>query len=681
MLNHNLDFIYKKNFFIYGKSQTSESYNTSSIKRIKTEFFPEGGNLVNNYLNRVAFKATDETETPVDVRGIIMDDNNKPLLKFTSYHDGMGVFDILIETDRKYYAILDGEPTKNKFYLPLPTVNGIALKIVTDSSGGSFEISQQNIDPIFKPDYMIGQIQNHVVFKEYFPQNQNSIKGIIKTEGINSGILQVTVFNKAGIPLAERIIFIDNREYIQPVRLVLDTLDFSMKAKNYFSLLFTDQVQGSFSVAITDADYSLSKMRDENILSSILLSSDLKGGVYNSAWYFSGNRTDSVKIGLDLLMMTNGWRRFKWNELLYADTLQNIDRKDLSFITLKGVIRNRNTRKPFAERSFLVVITTADSANITQEIKTDVLGMFKIDSVLFFNKAGILFFDLSGKDNQAIEVKLTEDSITQSFLLPDIGKWSIPISYSTIKNRELKFDHDRGTILKSKYRVLENVTVKTREKRTIEKLEKKYASPLFQAPSAKTIDLVNTNETIIQSNILDYLQSRVASLVITKLRPFEYQITYRQYPMRTFYLNEQLVNLNELIAVPADQVAMVKVFSNFIGAPLNGYGGVLAVYTKKTSDFEKSTSSEFRPINYQGYSVVKEFYSPEYSDKSIFAQPDNRITLHWMPNIIINGRDVKIPVSFYNNDRTRQFKIVVEGITNDGKITMFEKIVSSNEFK
>jgi hypothetical protein len=39
----------------------------------------------------------------------------------------------------------------------------------------------------------------------------------------------------------------------------------------------------------------------------------------------------------------------------------------------------------------------------------------------------------------------------------------------------------------------------------------------------------------------------------------------------------------------------------------------------------------------------------------------------------------KIPIVFYNNDRTKKFKIVVEGVTNDGRFLMMEKIVDASK--
>ena len=58
---------------------------------------------------------------------------------------------------------------------------------------------------------------------------------------------------------------------------------------------------------------------------------------------------------------------------------------------------------------------------------------------------------------------------------------------------------------------------------------------------------------------------------------------------------------------------------------------------------------------------------------------DNRITLFWNPTIVVDDINPKIPITFYNNDRTKQFKIVIEGMTADGKLLMIEKTIGGKK--
>ena len=506
--------------------------------------------------------------------------------------------------------------------------------------------------------------------------------GLIDIKKLNSGILQVTVFNKDGIPLAERLSFIDNKDYIQPAELTEDTLSFSERGKNIFTLSLKDTVLGSFSVAITDPDYNISQMREENIFSRLLLTSDLKGYIHNPAWYFT-NISDSVVNALDLVMMTNGWRRFKWAELIKNGvTAKNY--QDAGYITLTGKANIRDTRKPFAGKEMVVMISPADSSGHSMQlVNTDEFGGFKMDSLIFFDKARILFSDTRGRKSSFIEVKLSDDSLDKKYVLPVIDGNDLAPVKNNDSVRQSKLGYDYDAILRANGLLLEGITVKSRKKSPVQELEEKYASGLFSGFSEKTIDLVNTNEVVTQQNIFLYLQSRVPGLQV-QVNGLNYQVYYRQtrslmggfIPM-TLYLDEMLVDADFISPIPASQIAMVKVFSSFVGAAGNGAGGVLAVYTKKGSDFIGSAYSPADRVNYNGYSVIKEFYSPDYSVKTNDKGADHRITLHWQPDIFINSVNPKIPVRFYNNDRTKNYKIVVEGITWNGKMVMIEKIISA----
>jgi hypothetical protein len=133
-------------------------------------------------------------------------------------------------------------------------------------------------------------------------------------------------------------------------------------------------------------------------------------------------------------------------------------------------------------------------------------------------------------------------------------------------------------------------------------------------------------------------------------------------------------DVSVLAALPANQVALVKIYNTFASAWGNAPGGVLSIYTKKGTDYVSGTS--FANLSfYNGYSVIKEFYAPDYKMPVLTDEPDNRITLGWRPNIFVNNINPRIPVSFYNNDRTKSFKVVLEGVTTMGKLIWLEKII------
>ncbi len=685
MLNHSEEYLFKRTIYVNGGKKKVEPANVKGT--IKVEFFPESGTFVAGLPNTIAFKITNQYGLPVNATGKVMREAGDSIAELSCYHDGMGMFDIKPSSTDKYYVLLNDDASRTKYYLPPVSSTGMVFRLIPNAQGRYFEIYQQPGNPSLRPDYLIGQMQHRVVFKMKLNGEKNDLNGFVSTKELKSGILQVTVFNKDGLPLAERLSFIDNKEYLQPAVLSTDTVNFSERGINHFTLSFADTVGGSFSVAIIDSDYSLETSRKENIISSLLLTADLKGYIHNPFYYFAA-AADSATNAADILMMTHGWRRFKWTELagIYSGPLLY---KDPGYITITGKVNIRDTKKPLSQKElFVLLFPLEDSLNSSMQFMgTDAEGRFRIDSLVFFGKTRFFVSDMLGKKSKWLDIYPDMDSIktvsgmssldAQQFLWTSKTKTGYDFS---------KMAYDYESILKAKGEMLEGVTLKVKKKSAVQELEERYASGLFAGLTEKTIDLVNTTEKIYQNNIFDYILGRVAGIKVEK-SGFNYQLFYRQrlsltggpIPMQIF-LNEMLTDARLVATIPANQVSMIKVYSSFVGAEGNGNGGVLAIYTKKGVDLTNALSTSADIFQYKGYSIIKEFYSPDYAagatTTSSSSQKDNRITLYWQPDIIIDGGDIKFPIRFYNNDRTKNFRIIVEGMTSEGKMLFIEKTIA-----
>ncbi|MGQ0738689.1 MAG: hypothetical protein ACT4OJ_06480 [Bacteroidota bacterium] len=673
MANQSPDFIYIKGIYIYGKKKEEAP---AIQPKIKIEFFPEGGNLMTGLSNTIAFKATYDNGLPAPVSGTIKNSKGEELTSFTEYYDGMGMFELTPAHGEKYFAVTpDGQ-----FELPASTEKGIVLTVMPHPQGNFFEIQSGTADPAFVPAYMIGQMQHRVLFRQNFNAAKESLQGVINTQGLHSGIMQVTVFSKEGMPLAERLCFVNNNEYRQLAELLTDTVDFSTGGRNRFRIAMNDTVQGNISVSITDADYGGLPGREENIITTMLLTSDIKGYVHHPAYYFSADN-DSVKTAMDLLMMTNGWRRFKWTELV-KQPLPAFSNP--AYISLGGKATLKGTNRPFSDKTLLLMISSRGEkkSRSTHLLTTDKEGNFLIDSLVFFDRNRLLFSDVRGKKSQYIDVTLKEDSLNRPFTWAGFSPAQGKI-FPASNTAGWQMDYD--AILKENGVMLEGVTVKVNTKTPLEQVEERYTSGLFSGDANRTIDLINSDEATPYNNIFDYLQFRVNGLQVVS-DGAEYALYYRQGASMssmgniamTIFLDEIETDASVLATIPANQVALVKVHQSFAGAAGNAPGGVLSVYTKKGEDY--SGGGIFANLAfYQGYSVVKEFYEPDYKVKKGNAKPDTRTTLSWRPAIFVNNVNPRIPVSFFNNDRTKKFKVVVQGMTTSGKLISFEKIISGKE--
>ena len=656
MLNHEKDFLYNTPIRVYGRN-SKPAAPTNSANSLA--FFPEGGTLLAGVENTVAFKATSNEGLPENVAATIVDNSGATITQIKSFHDGMGVFKLTPVNGKTYRAVWNGKS------FPLPVASGKGIAVQVQSTKGSINYSYASSgEQNFMPSYIIGQMQHQVMFKR--PVNNNQ-PGSINTSALHSGILQITFFNKDGMPLAERLVFVDNKEYI--INAVLNPQQVNAKArgKNHYTIDFKEPVNGNFSVSVTDDNYNEPGPRKENIISSLLLTSDIPGYVHHPAFYFSS--TTQAKEALDLVMLTNGWRRFNWKEIINNKPPRPVY-TDPGYISLSGQVNVRGSKKNFANRDLLVWVATSDSGRALELVKTDAEGRFKMDSVVFFDKAKILFSDVMGNKSKFLTVKLDTDSIYKTFNLPALlMPPAVNTGTSLLNNMQGAYSsYARGGGV-----LLDNVNIEGR-RLTLDELEKKYVSGLFSGNiNARTINL--TGQFVPQINIFEWLIGRVPSLVIQRNNQFfdGYQLYLRQQPVQLFLDEMQMQDASLISTIPPNQIALIKIYPQFIGA--RGNGAAIAIYTKRGEDLNEEMDASGDIVDYDGYSIIKEFYSPDYSTPPDVDYRDNRLTLAWQPEVVASNNHASIPIQFYNTDRTKKFKVVAEGITKEGKLLLIEQTV------
>lgn len=686
MLNSGEDFIFKKELFVKGKKSVlplSQTANLSSTVSASPEikFYPEGGNFVAGVSNTVAFEIKNVLGQPISVNGNIVNAKGEIQTAFSTFHDGRGLFEFTPLKDETYFATYSLGVNEFKQLLPAPLLSGIAITILPHPQGYFFDLRIGGDDSKMEPAYMIGQIQHQAVFKYNFSNGKKEFQGVLDTRQLRSGIMQVTIFNKQNLPIAERLCFVDNKEYQVPVQIQMDTLNFNPRTKNLLRVSIADTIQGSISVSVTDANYARFDAAQENIISHFLLSSDLRGRINNPAWYFS-SEDDSLKTALDFVMMTNGWRRYNWQQI-EKQALASPLNTDPSFITVAGRMNLKGTNKPLANKQLMAILTSGGKGKSMYLVQTDEKGNFKIDSLLFFGQARIYFLEAIGKKSQYIELKSQSDSIRAYTLNPILDDALEDLNVGT------SLWNDTAAVNKAEGIMLEGITVKAIKKSPLEEVDDRYTSGMFSGMANRSIDLVNSEEVISDFSIFEYLQKTVPGIdLTTDGGPYggEYQLFYRQGPSVSsmgpipmiIYLNEIETDATVIANIPPGDIALVKLYSSFPGATGNGAGGVLAIYTKKGADISRASKGDV--LNFKGFSIRKEFYSPDYRAlQGSFVKEDRRITLQWIPNILLNHINPSIPIRFYNSDRTKKYRVIVEGMTNSGKLIFGEKIFSAEK--
>ncbi|MES1214667.1 MAG: hypothetical protein ABUT20_04045 [Bacteroidota bacterium] len=727
MLNTSQDFLYAKNIFVF--NPTSKKGNASHVSQspaLSIYFFPESGNLVDGVASVMAFKVIDSTGMPVEINGIIKMNDSVTVAPFKTYHDGIGKIQFKPQSGKKYTAAISFNGQTQFFPLPEVQSTGINLKVEDEKGGKVFVLSRSRTNKeSFDKVELVAQINNRIVYEnEINFENFFSVKGHLITDGLPSGILHFTVFNRDGIPLAERLTFVDNKEYQSTAVIEVEKEGLEAKAQNILQVVFPEAAQRSCSVSITALqDNPVGNTND--IVSSLLLTEDLKGYIFNPAWYFR-QQNDSTLQALDNLMLTHGWSRFSWQKILAGAFPQKIA-DDNYLISVSGIIKDAKTKELVSKGRLSFFLDSEDSVNQNFEVDVDASGKFVLDSLLIRGTTNFYYAYTSpqGKEKPA-DLYLNPvaiDSIVQNLPIAiDItSKQSLfpllPGDENTIRKRYLSGKSKLGVT-----KELDPVVVKSGgNKRPIDAVNEKYTSGLFKSMGRVNIDNINDPENDRSLNVYEFIKRYIKQVGIqdgnfVNLRNFSLfapmSIERENQKQKTLdstneikggippgseryidkadgrdpgknyivaiFLNESPAYTDRLKTIRMDEVALIKYYEpGFIGAGgADGPGGALAVYTKEPVTPE-GRFEKLDHLTHNGYSITKEFYKPDYTITGASNKEDNRTTLYWDPEIYTSTQSKSVQLKFFNNDFSKKIRVVFEGFDATGKLIHIEKIIGN----
>lgn len=676
MLNLDTAFLYRKTFPIIQSKNVSVTEQTA-FREYQFNLFPEGGYSVNGIKGNIAFKATDPAGNPVGVRGAILNMQGDTVVRFASIHDGMGLFAFKPEEGQQYTCAWWG-PDEKVHTLPVPAAlkQGVVVRMNATGSirNTQLEFSENVPEHLRKLTMLVMRNQEIVVRANVSLNQERTIVSKLPLLNIPSGTAVLTVLDGNQVPIIERPFFIDNEEYYADVMLTTDTVNFNKRGRNVYEIVLPDSIPTNMSLSITTGDFE--QEGTGNILTDLLVSSEIKGYVHNPAYYFDMRNASGIEH-LDLVMLTNGWRRIRWDLAMNPSSIQTKHPRDSSYLSLIGNIEGVSEKK--LSKSETINLMTKGKDSSFQMLFAQVLptGDFHANNVFLFDTVSI-FYQLNALQNLPGRGKV---SITTNLL-----KGS-PFHHFPFNKRNYVYDslylQTIRNIWREKQRVeelmkettLEEVVVKSIKRTRMEQLEDDYTTGLYRGGDAYSFDVMNDPRSQSTFNIFDYLLGRVPGISVNTLGP-DPIATWRNQTVK-FFLNEMPVMASHIAGISLNDIALIKVFRPpFFGSGIkDNYSGAVAVYTKKGKDFSSSVKG-LDNLSVTGYTTVKEFYQPDYSDKErLYDKVDMRRTLVWKPNIITDGTVQKITIAFYNNDMSRKFFINLEGINDQGKIITVRKLL------
>ena len=710
MLNFDPAFLFQRDIMVLTDTSELNEIKITEEKGFGVTFFPEGGNLVAGLQSTIAFKAVGRNGLPVPISGKIIDATGNQVATLHTIHDGMGIFSLTPGDGKSYEAIVYfPDQTTKRYALPTALSSGIVMHV------SNRQLTEQKIYVLLHQKPLDTNSNNSVLLvikngeKVFTPKisfQENTAAIAIPTGLLSSGITYITVFDEEGISLAERITFVRNESDILPLSIQTVQISDNARKKNRFLLKAPGAEGGRFSIAVTDADIVPAFEHENNIISYLLMSSDIKGNVYHSGWYFDVLDTTHLQA-LDLVMMTNGWSRFLWKEILKGDFPDIHYPLEQNQMLYGQILYTKHSKrgKPFADA--LVVMdyeAPKDALYKTYSFKTDSAGRFALKLLPFHDSATFYFLKVTDPQGRHPDFKIHLFNYPDSATLPHpdfqihkqrkkIGAF---VAAVTEQRKTLKQIRDSAILLKT-------ITIEDRKKTHLDSMNEKYASGVFSNPGVKSFDIGRSPESKMGYTVLDYIQSHVPGINVVGDSIMYWHLTtgMSQQSLRemalancpSIFIDEIPVYDGEggegaaqavgrLSSMSLGRVALIKVFrTGFVGGRGGSSHGAIAIYLKRGGDQSISSAHSNAIVLYkQGYEIVKEFYSPEYSNSNKEVLPDKRLTLYWDPNLQTDSSG-EAYFSFYNNDITQNFRIIISGMDSTGKIGRIEKIITPASLK
>lgn len=640
------------------------------------QFFPEGGEFVENVRTKVGFKAIGEKGLGIGVTGEIVDNAGKAVATLETQHLGMGIFGLMPEPGQSYKANLTfSNGIKKTVAIPAAKTAGIVLSAInTDPTSLLLRVSSNNA--YFSANqnrnfYIVARSKGVVCYAAKATLTAATFAASIPKDKFPTGIIQVTLFSSSGEPITERLVFIkqldiltlavnsDKKSYgsRQPVKM-------NVTAKNN-----NLPVQGNFSISvINETKVPNDENKESTILSTFLLSSELKGYIENPNYYFN-QINEKKRSDLDVLMLTQGYRKFAYKDILEnkLPTISFLPEQGMEF---SGTLRTA-TGMPVSKGSLKIVVP---KSRFYAESLTDVNGIFRFKNVIVPDSAEVSITARTGTGARNMMIMLDGTAF------PAVSK------NVNAPDEVLNIDSILNPYLLNSQRQYRMTTQMLQEVVVTAAPIKKASHNDFPALSGLSMlaDHTIDNERFKGCNIMiSCLQTAAMGLTFSDNSFYVTRVfnSGLKVPVQIF-LDGMPIEANFLNNIVPSDVESVEIFlKDDLGLVNRTYGtnGVLSIYSKK--DAKKPVSADdlkklFPPnnvltFNPQGFIKSREFYSPKYiTPESRTAGSDLRTTVYWNPRVFTDNNGM-MSFEFYNGDNKGNYKATIEGTDIDGNLARF----------
>lgn len=658
MKNFDAGYFFEKKITIVNTLKNPESSAQKDTTGIAIDYFPEGGNLVSNVQSKIGFKATDSEGKGVDFSGYVINEYGDTVARFTPFKFGIGNFLFRPFSNHTYKTVIilaDGRIINKPF--PEVYSGGYAMNL-NDKGDGNLRITvyrkkfqgEQNTEQVLLAAHTRQVL--HIAEEKIIDDSDSTIFSISKTK-IGQGITHFTLFNGNGKPVCERLFFI--KPTVAVTLSIKDDQDiYSTRHKVNLSVsaLYGQQIKTplNLSASVFDLD-TLEKAEQSDIVSYMWLLSDIKGEVESPDYYFTNN--PGVEVAIDNLMLTQGWRRFRWDDVLKEQNTLIKFLPEYNGQLISGKVIDTRGGKQVGDLNTLLSVPGQPFGFYVSKSNQDGLVQFEVKNYY-------------GNGEVITRIAESKDSFYRVELLSPFSDSGSRRKYSPyVLQSELKEQLQRRSINMQVQNIYSGDELK------------KFSTPLI----ADTLPFFGNPE--FTYNLDDYKRFTSMEEVLREyVREISVgvrngKLTFKMFSplLHDFYDGDVLVLLDGVPLSDADKilsydplkVKRLDIIQNqYIVGP-SIFNGVASFLTYE-GVFDKF---EFDPrlvaIDYDGLQLQREFYSPVYETKQQLEKriPDFRNTLLWSPDITTD-HDGKALIQFFTSDRPGKYMVVLQGMSANG---------------
>jgi hypothetical protein len=649
MKNYPAEFYFEKTVTVVNTGKApgvAEYVDTASFD---LQVLPEGGNLVEGLESRVAFRATDERGRGRNGYGAVLNKSGDTVARFNALYRGMGSFLFTPQANESYRVVyFSGSKPRARAVMPAVYANGYVIKLTRGANRKpTIEITARGATAQHVNLFIHTRGVKRMAARINLLNNHASYS--LDTEKLGDGISVITLLTEEGQPLCERLYF-KRPSTGNQLLLTTDKEQAGSREKVLMRIAVNDSMKwnANMSMAVYLVD-SLQKNSPADIASYLWLQSDIAGHIEEPAYYLSNDA--GAEEAADLLMMTQGWRRFEWERSTQAGLHTKRFDTEYAGPVINATIRNPD-RGAGSTDAWLAVPGThfyvaADSTNADGQVQ------FRLP--VFYGNGELVL--QSGSPSSRAPLIQLKNPFSETYSSYRFKPLVIDTSWKKQLNDRSIAAQVQQTYSDSFYQVfdlpLDTDTI-----------------PFYGKPDMRYMLDDYTRFVTMEEVLREYVAE-----VRLRRQGDQFRITLKNEPYQAFFDNTPLIlmdgvpvrDVNKLIATDPLKIRKLDVLARKFYLGSRVHDGLLSFSSYEGDQGTANLDSNAVVIDYEGLQLQRRFYAPVYDNAAAISGrlPDFRNVLMWMPYLTmdING---KRTTEFYTSDLSGTYLIVVQGIAPDG---------------